>query len=182
VRFAIVTTELGDLGLVDSELGLRALVLPRPALREYLQTRFAGAAEDITRLAELAGRLQEYARGLPVAFNDVKLDVAGTPFQMAVWQATRAIPRGQTRTYGELARMLGRPGAARAVGAAEAANPVPIVVPCHRVIGSDGRLCGFGGGLPLKQRLLALERGQVSLNVNIPPPTSTGTPRPTMPL
>ena len=80
-------------------------------------------------------------------------------FQLDVWNALRAIPYGETRSYGELADRIGRPKVVRAVGAANGANPLPIVVPCHRVIGSNGTLTGFGGGLPLKQALLALERG-----------------------
>ena len=79
---------------------------------------------------------------------------------MRVWAELRSIPYGQTISYGELARRVGRPRAARAVGAANGANPIPIIVPCHRVIGADGRLTGFGGGLAIKARLLALESGQ----------------------
>ena len=112
------------------------------------------SAEDPAFFAGLASRLQAYARGDAVAFDDIELDLRGTPFQLAVWQATRAIPRGQTRSYKQIAETVGRPGASRAVGAAMAANPVTIIIPCHRVVGSDGSLCGFGGGLPLKQRLL----------------------------
>jgi methylated-DNA-[protein]-cysteine S-methyltransferase len=81
----------------------------------------------------------------------------GTPFQLAVWQVLRAIPYGQTMSYGEIARGLGRSEAARAVGLANGANPLPIIVPCHRVIGADGSLTGFGGGLPIKRALLQLE-------------------------
>jgi methylated-DNA-[protein]-cysteine S-methyltransferase len=125
-----------------------------------------GGEEDKTHFTDLLGRLTRYCRGETVSFENVPLDVEGTPFQQAVWQATRAIPRGQTRTYGQIAREVGSPGAARAVGAAEGANPVPIIVPCHRVVGANGALCGFGGGLPLKAQLLALERGsQLCLEV-----------------
>jgi O-6-methylguanine DNA methyltransferase len=81
----------------------------------------------------------------------------GTPFQLQVWQELRRIPYGETRTYGEIARAIGHPGAARAVGAANGANPIAIIVPCHRVIGSDGALTGYGGGLPTKAWLLSLE-------------------------
>ena len=99
--------------------------------------------------AYFAGELRQFS--LPLA-------PIGTPFQLDVWNALRAIPYGETRSYGELAERIGRPAAVRAVGAANGANPLPIVVPCHRVIGSNGSLTGFGGGLPLKQALLALER------------------------
>ena len=98
-----------------------------------------------------AGELQQF---------DLPLAPAGTPFQLRVWEALRSIPFGQTISYGELARRIGQPTAVRAVGAANGRNPLPIVIPCHRVIGSDGSLTGFGGGLPAKKHLLALEKGQ----------------------
>ncbi len=153
----MVSTALGEFGLAGSEKGVAALVLPWPEMRRFLQEEF-GRLEDAGFFRDVAERLQRYAQGKAVSFDDVLLDVKGTPFQMAVWQATRAIPRGQTRTYGQIAAAIGRPGAARAVGAAEGANPVAIIVPCHRVVGANGGLCGFGGGLPLKERLLTLER------------------------
>lgn len=103
-------------------------------------------------------QLQEYFSGERREF-DIVLAPAGTPFQLAVWNALRTIPYGETRSYGEVAKLVGRPAAVRAVGAANGANPLPIVVPCHRVIGSNGSLTGFGGGLDLKRRLLELERG-----------------------
>jgi methylated-DNA-[protein]-cysteine S-methyltransferase len=81
----------------------------------------------------------------------------GTPFQLEVWRALRTIPAGTTTSYGELSKSIGRPAAVRAVGAANGRNPLPIVLPCHRVIGADGALVGFGGGLPVKQQLLRLE-------------------------
>jgi methylated-DNA-[protein]-cysteine S-methyltransferase len=87
----------------------------------------------------------------------LRLDVAGTPFQRKVWSALLTIPFGETRSYGEIARQIGNPGAMRAVGAANGRNPVSIVAPCHRVIGSTGKLTGFGGGLDAKAQLLALE-------------------------
>jgi len=89
------------------------------------------------------------------------LHPAGTEFQLSVWNALPAIPYGATISYAELARRVGRPAAVRAVGAANGANPLPLVLPCHRVIGSDGRLTGYGGGLPTKARLLAMERGDL---------------------
>ena len=87
---------------------------------------------------------------------------AGTPFQQAVWRALRRIPTGETLSYAELARRIGRPGAVRAVGRANGANPASIVVPCHRVIGSDGTLTGYGGGIERKRWLLAHERAEAS--------------------
>jgi len=108
-------------------------------------------------LREALRQLAEYLEGGRREF-DLPLRLSGTPFQRRVWRALQRIPFGETRSYGEVARMVGRPGAARAVGAASGANPLAIVVPCHRVIQSDGRLGGYGGGLRLKQFLLDLER------------------------
>jgi len=88
---------------------------------------------------------------------DLNLDLHGTPFQIGVWRELERIPYGETRSYLQLAEAIGAPKAVRAVGAANGANPIPIVIPCHRVIGASGKLVGYGGGLPLKKRLLALE-------------------------
>jgi methylated-DNA-[protein]-cysteine S-methyltransferase len=105
----------------------------------------------------LARQLKQYAAGKPVRFK-VPLDLsAGTPFQQAVWRAMMTIPRGETRSYAWIAKKIGRPRATRAVGAACGANNIPVIVPCHRVVASDGTLGGFSGGLPLKRKLLALE-------------------------
>jgi methylated-DNA-[protein]-cysteine S-methyltransferase len=107
---------------------------------------------------DVRAQLAAYFEGQLTAF-DLPLAPRGTPFQLAVWQALRTIPYGATTSYGEIARGLGAGTASRAVGAANGRNPLPIVVPCHRVIGADGSLTGFGGGLPLKRWLLALEQG-----------------------
>jgi methylated-DNA-[protein]-cysteine S-methyltransferase len=101
-------------------------------------------------------QLEEYFDGARRSFQ-LALAPQGTAFQLKVWQALRQIPYGETTSYGELARRLGVPGGARAVGLANGSNPLPIIVPCHRVIGSDGSLTGFGGGLPIKHALLSLE-------------------------
>ncbi len=106
---------------------------------------------------EVVRQLNVYFSGTLTAF-DVPLAIDGTDFQMTVWRALQAIPYGQTRSYGELARRIGRPDASRAVGAANGRNPIPIIIPCHRVVGAGGALTGFGGGLPIKRRLLELER------------------------
>ncbi|MZD05089.1 methylated-DNA--[protein]-cysteine S-methyltransferase [Streptomyces sp. SID5785] len=103
-------------------------------------------------------QLDAYFRGELTRF-DVPLALHGTPFQRSVWDQLRAIPYGETRTYGELAEALGSPGASRAVGLANGKNPIGVIVPCHRVVGANGSLTGYGGGLPRKQRLLDLERG-----------------------
>jgi methylated-DNA-[protein]-cysteine S-methyltransferase len=107
-------------------------------------------------LVEAERQLREYFAGKREAF-DLELDFAGTAFQRAVWKALLTIPFGQTRSYAEIAKQIGRPSACRAVGAANGANPVAIIAPCHRVIGSTGALTGFGGGLDVKAQLLRLE-------------------------
>jgi methylated-DNA-[protein]-cysteine S-methyltransferase len=159
---ATCRTAFGWVGIAGRGEFLAGLTLPTcqecetlAALQEsYGTSRFeAGVLGDIKR------RLQAYFDGEEVSFSDVLLDpTVGTPFQRRVWEATREIPRGETRTYGQLARQSDSPHAARAIGQAMARNPWPIVVPCHRVVGHDGRLTGFGGGLDMKKRMLNLER------------------------
>lgn len=112
--------------------------------------------EDAGRTAEVRRQLAEYFAGERQEF-DLELAPEGTPFERSVWEELRKIPFGETRSYGEIARAIGHPSASRAVGRANGANPLPIVVPCHRVIGADGSLTGFGGGLENKSRLLELE-------------------------
>ena len=107
-------------------------------------------------LTETARQLREYFAGKRITF-DLPLEPDGTNFQKAVWKNLCEIPYGKTISYGELARRVGNPKASRAVGAANGQNPLPIVVPCHRVIGSTGKMTGFGGGIPVKEALLALE-------------------------
>lgn len=114
-------------------------------------------APDHPILVAAATQLSEYFTGGRRTF-DLPLAPAGTPFQQAVWRALLAIPFGETRSYADIARALGRPTATRAVGAANGRNPLPIVAPCHRVIGADGSLTGFGGGLANKRLLLEHER------------------------
>jgi methylated-DNA-[protein]-cysteine S-methyltransferase len=109
-------------------------------------------------LVEAARQMRAYFEGSLRAFQ-LPLEMAGTDFQLCVWNLLREIPYGETRSYRDLAAALGTPRAVRAVGAANGANPLAIVVPCHRVIGADGSLTGYGGGLELKKRLLELERG-----------------------
>jgi methylated-DNA-[protein]-cysteine S-methyltransferase len=116
-----------------------------------------GYVRDDSAVTHVAKQLGEYGRGERTTF-DLKLNAAGTPFQQAVWNALVEIPLGETTSYGALAKKLGRPDASRAVGAANGANPIMLVVPCHRVIGANGALTGFGGGLPLKARMLEFER------------------------
>jgi O-6-methylguanine DNA methyltransferase len=137
------------LGLdVGSESGLAAWLG-----RHLGEVTFEPAME---RHREYHRQLTEYLEGRRRAF-DLPLELHGSEFQKEVWRAVERVPYGYTASYGEIASLVGRPKASRAVGAANGANPIPIVIPCHRVIGSDGSLIGYGGGLPLKRRLLALE-------------------------
>ena len=117
-----------------------------------------GWRRDDGLFVEARAQLSAYFAGELRDF-DLVLNPTGTPFQLAVWQALRAIPYGATLSYGAIAARVGRPSASRAVGAANGANPIPIVVPCHRVIGSSGALTGFGGGIDTKRWLLAHEAG-----------------------
>jgi len=146
-------TPVGDLTLIASDQGLRAILWPKESARR------AGIAERPRRgpdhriLKQTAAQLDEYFAGTRRSF-DIPLDLEGTPFQVAAWRALASIPFGGTTSYGQQAAALGIPTAARALGAANRANPVCIVLPCHRVIGADGSLTGFAGGLPTKQWLL----------------------------
>ncbi len=112
--------------------------------------------EEVAPLRQAMDQLRRYFAGEPVQFT-CPLDLRGTPFQIAVWEELYCIPYGQTRTYTHIAEAIGHPRAVRAVGAANGANPVAVIVPCHRVIGSNGTLTGYGGGLPMKHWLLRLE-------------------------
>jgi O-6-methylguanine DNA methyltransferase len=127
--------------------------------QEALEGRDLRIVDDDSVLREPLAQLAEYFAGERCSF-DLVLDHRGTPFQSAVWAELARIPFGETRTYADIARAVGRPTATRAVGAANGTNPIPIILPCHRVIGSDGTLTGYGGSLPLKARLLAWERGE----------------------
>jgi methylated-DNA-[protein]-cysteine S-methyltransferase len=154
-RCCEISTPVGRLRLAGGERGLRSISFQnrfRPAEPgEIALSTEAPFREAIAQLeAYFAGELRRF---------DLPLAPEGTPFQREVWSALTAIPYGETVSYGELARRLGRPAASRAVGAANGQNPIPIVIPCHRVIGADGSLTGFGGGLAIKRRLLDLEAG-----------------------
>jgi methylated-DNA-[protein]-cysteine S-methyltransferase len=143
-----------QLRLASSDAGLRTIEFsPDRAIDGRRNAAHPLLRETERQLrAYFAGELREF---------DLALDMAGTEFQRRVWYALLKIPYGETRSYSDIARGIGAPSAVRAVGAANGANPIPIVVPCHRVIGAGGKLVGYGGGLPLKQRLLALERGSL---------------------
>jgi O-6-methylguanine DNA methyltransferase len=126
------------------------------ALRWYGTTKLV---REETAMEPYAAQLREYFAGRRTAF-DLPLDLRGTPFQRRVWRALTEIPYGERRSYKEIAAMIGSPKAVRAVGGANNRNPLPIVVPCHRVVGADGSLVGYGGGMPIKVFLLQLEEGQ----------------------
>jgi O-6-methylguanine DNA methyltransferase len=164
VHTAQFDSPIGSLRVASTQGGLAYVELPRASgrgLRGWLKRCVPGAREASGFAPNRAAiaQLTEYLEGKRVAF-DLPLDLRGTPFQLAVWQALQAIPYGETCSYAEIARNVGQPNAVRAVGAANGANPVALIVPCHRVIASDGRLGGFGGGLSLKARLLAMERSR----------------------
>ena len=142
--------------LIRTDLTSLAVTLEHDAVTEICFGGSASRTAATTVEHRVADELLEYFAGTRTEFT-VLLSPVGTDFQRAVWRALQRIPYGETRTYGEIAEAVGRPGAARAVGTANHSNPIPIIIPCHRVVGSNGRLCGFGGGLDLKRRLLELE-------------------------
>ena len=147
---------VGPLRLVASDRGLAAVLWSGDA-GERVPLAVAEQAPHHPILVEARRQIADYFNGAATAFT-LPLHPRGTPFQQRVWRALCAIPFGQTTTYGSLANTLGHPGAARAVGAANGRNPLSIVVPCHRVVGTDGRLTGFAGGLANKAFLLDHER------------------------
>jgi len=156
--YKVIDSPVGPLTLVATDRGLSAILWKNDRKGRVRVTIDAeDHAHPVLVLAER--QLTEYFAGRRKTFS-IRLDVAGTTFQQKVWNALRTIPFGETRTYGEIARQIGHPAAVRAVGAANGRNPVAIVAPCHRVIGSTGALTGFAGGLDAKARLLALERGR----------------------
>ncbi|PJK14892.1 cysteine methyltransferase [Lysobacteraceae bacterium NML07-0707] len=149
-----IDSPVGRLLIAASDNGLHAIEFPQGRHPLKRDARWQEGAHPL--LSEAAGQLAEYFAGKRREFN-LPLAPQGTDFQQRVWQALRAIPYGQTRSYAQLATAIGQPKAMRAVGAANGRNPLSIVVPCHRVIGADGSLVGFGGGLPVKTFLLRLE-------------------------
>jgi methylated-DNA-[protein]-cysteine S-methyltransferase len=168
-----IESPVGRLLLAADGAGLRRIVflsgmrsawppadhgLPHPAAPDGQTV----SAEGRKTLTETVRQLRAYFSGELESFN-LPLAPEGTPFQLEVWHRLRDIPFGETMSYGEIARLLHRPGASRAVGLANGSNPIPLVIPCHRVIGSNGKLTGYGGGLPIKEKLLALERRQLRL-------------------
>src|SRR5262249_53890607 len=156
-RFAYkwIDSPVGRLKLVATDDGVAAILWEQDRPR---RVRLAAATEDDRHpvLVDAERQLAEYFAGRRRTFS-LKLDPAGTPFQRKVWRALLTIPFGETRSYGQIAQQIGNPSATRAVGAANGRNPISIIAPCHRVVGSTGKLTGFAGGLETKAFLLALE-------------------------
>lgn len=167
-RQSVWASPLGPIELWASQRGLLRVGFPSTAAEaqrwamRHLGSLPAPANPDDALLAEARRQLDAYLRGELRAF-DLPLDLRGTPFQQSVWRALLGIPWGSTCSYRDLAARIGQPAAVRAVGAANGANPISIVVPCHRVIASDGALRGYSGGLDLKRTLLRIE-GHTALN------------------
>ena len=161
-----LATPVGDVGFAVTPAGalVRLSFLAERTVEDFEYELLSAGDEvvwDPAPGAEVRRQLEQYFAGARREF-ELELAARGTPFQREVWDELRRIPFGHTATYGELARRLGRPRGARAVGQANNRNPLAIVVPCHRCIGADGRLTGFGGGLFVKRKLLDLERGQTA--------------------
>jgi len=157
LRFRMMDSPVGPLTLAGSDGRLRHL---RMVDQTYEPSR-EGWVPDHTAFPDAVEQLEAYFAGELTDF-DLELDMVGTAFQRRVWEALTTIPYGETRSYGEIARQIGAPGAFRAVGLANGHNPIGIIVPCHRVIGANGSLTGYGGGLERKRMLLDLEKRRVS--------------------
>ena len=165
LNFEVFDTCLGWMGVIGSTYGLKKVILPQKSKKAVLnQIVCCGCGPESQShvcFGDLPDRLRRYLGGELVVFDD-KPDLTGTTcFQQSVWQKACNIPYGETRSYSWVASQLGLPKASRAVGQALARNPLPIVIPCHRVIGSNGKLVGFGGGMEMKKNLLCLEQATV---------------------
>jgi O-6-methylguanine DNA methyltransferase len=159
--YGIFDSSLGVIHIASTEKGVFKIAPPRESEENFfrwLEARFSpqNVVKDKSKNKGVLAELESYLAGELREFES-PLDLRGTEFQMKVWRALRAIPYGTTCSYRDIAERIGHPRAYRAVGAANRANPIPIIVPCHRVIGRDGSLTGYGGGLTMKERLLRLE-------------------------
>ena len=154
ITYTFHASPVGELFLAADDKALRIIEFPEN--RHAVKRLSSWIDGDNAVLAETRRQLDDYFAGKRRGF-DLPLSPSGTAFQQDVWMALRQIPYGETWSYADLARRIDKPAAVRAVGAANGRNPLPIVVPCHRVIGADGSLTGFGGGLPTKRFLLQLE-------------------------
>ena len=150
---------IGRLRLVATDEGLSRLLFDQQAGEDLESENGHAGSDDHPVLATATAQLEEYFAGERREF-DIPLDLTGTEFQRAAWSALAGVPFGETRSYRQQAEAIGRPRAVRAIGAANGRNPVPIVLPCHRIVGSDGSLTGYGGGLPIKEYLLNHEQAQ----------------------
>jgi len=161
IFYAFMETPIGKLLVASSEKGLVRIMFPHKEKvdsvsllkKEYPEETLV---EDREKNLSVIEQLEEYFDGSRTVFS-LPLDIRGTEFQKSVWDTLKKVPYGETRSYGEIARSIGKSKAARAVGNANRKNPIPIVIPCHRIIGSDGSMTGFRGGIPLKKKLLELE-------------------------
>lgn len=162
--YKIMPSPVGNLKLVASDKGLVAILWQNDKPK---RVRLGALVlnNDHPILLETERQLNEYFQGKRKSFS-LNLDLIGTKFQNDVWQSLLAIPFGETRSYGQIARQLGNPQAMRAVGAANGRNPISIIVPCHRVIGASGKLTGFAGGLDVKAHLLGLENKERTASKN----------------
>lgn len=159
VLWKSVESPVGELRLVASAVGLCAVLWSEDTAARVpvaAELEYAERADDVPVLNDAADQLDEYFAGTRQTF-DVPLDLRGTGFQQKAWRALKVIPFGETRTYAEQAQAIGRPKAVRAIGAANGRNPLSIILPCHRVVGSDGSLTGFAAGLDAKRFLLKHE-------------------------
>lgn len=152
---ATLDTPIGRLRLAATDAGLAAVLFPNQ--KDAAFPKRDGSAKARAHLDKAVKALTRYFEGKQTDFSGLRLAAQGTDFQKRVWHALARIPFGQTRSYAEIARAIGNPKGMRAVGLANGKNPLPIIVPCHRVIGADGSLTGFGGGLPTKKWLLEFE-------------------------
>ncbi|MCK9994671.1 MAG: methylated-DNA--[protein]-cysteine S-methyltransferase [Candidatus Krumholzibacteria bacterium] len=155
IWYAELNSPLGKLTLESDGKALTRIRLPE---EEWEEDPAINRVRKPDLFKDAAAQLGAYFRGEAIDF-DLELNPPGTPFQKMVWDLLREIPSGQTITYGELAIRTGNPKASRAVGAANGKNPIPIIIPCHRVIGSNGKLTGYAGGLEAKKKLLEIEKG-----------------------
>jgi methylated-DNA-[protein]-cysteine S-methyltransferase len=164
LAYKIMESPVGKLKLVAGEKALVAILWEKDSPRRVRLSELV-ANDRHPVLVETERQLGEYFSGKRKRFS-IALEMRGTRFQKDVWEALLAIPFGETRSYGRLAKQLGNPRATRAVGAANGKNPVSIIVPCHRVIGSSGKLTGFAGGLDVKARLLSFERDSAAAGIS----------------
>jgi methylated-DNA-[protein]-cysteine S-methyltransferase len=165
LAYTVFKTKMGWIGILGSKAGLRAVTLPQNTRQHALDTlgeRVKQAELSTESFGGLEQKLKDYYAGKNTSFCDILDFSNATPFQRQVWEAARLIPCGETRSYGWIAKQIGKPKAARAVGSALGKNPFLVVVPCHRVIAGDGTLGGFGGGLAMKQKLLEMEKEGLS--------------------